>query len=171
MKHEGTEVVVVCENITIYFDPCNKKYFHISSQTVFSIDLLEDVTNNISISATTFQSRAEIYNRVSDAKKLTFLKKFGRSIQDIKHPWKLTEKRIEDAWLIYSLVCFFVERGNLEAINFNTVSAPAQRIDVDAICGEAWEIITGSSNPWIYHQCNVKGCSEGKLMRLETSSM
>ena len=35
-----------------YYSPTGKKYFHITSQTIFSI--MEDFTNNIAISSTSF---------------------------------------------------------------------------------------------------------------------
>lgn len=134
---------------------------------MFSIDLLEDITNNLSISSTSFQSRAEVYNenfREIDVKKLNLFYGYGRSISDTDHPWKLTEKRVEDAWFIYSLVCFFAEKKMLQNIDFNTLSSPSQRIDVDYLCGNVWDIITESSNPWIYHKCKTKGCLEGLLL-------
>ena len=38
------------------------KYFQITSQTVFGIALLNDITNNVSISAILFESGAAVYN-------------------------------------------------------------------------------------------------------------
>lgn len=156
-------------NKTFFFNHVGKEYFHITSQTVFSIDLLEDITNNISLSATSFQSRAEVYNenfRELDAKNLKSFSDFGRSRRDCEHPWKLTEKRVEDAWFVYTLVSYFADKEMLDCIDFNTTTSPSQRIDVDFLCGKAWDIITETTNPWIYHKCKMKGCTEGKFLTL-----
>ena len=45
-----------------YYIPHGEKYFQYSCQTVFEIALLEDMTNNTSISATSFESYAKVYN-------------------------------------------------------------------------------------------------------------
>ena len=37
-------------------------YFPVTSQTIFEIALLEDITNNISKSAALFESRTQVYN-------------------------------------------------------------------------------------------------------------
>ncbi len=72
-----------CNGKNHYVDPKSSDFFHITSQTVFSTKLLEDFTNNISISAASFQSRAEVYNenfRVSDMERLKYCSDFGRSL-------------------------------------------------------------------------------------------
>ena len=110
-------------DVTKYYIPQGEKYFQYSSQTVFETALLEDVTNNISISATSFESRAEVYNenfRDLDIARLKHLCEFGRTTSDTDHPWKLTEKRVEDAWFLYTLVCFYRDRCQLDEVNFAT---------------------------------------------------
>ena len=147
-----------------YHIPHGEKYFQYSCQTVFEIALLEDMTNNISISATSFESRAEVYNenfRDSDVARLKHLREFGRTASDTDHPWKLTEKRAEDAWFLYTLVCFYRDRNQLEDVDFATASLPSQRKDLDMLCDRAWELISRSTNPWIHHKCQTLGCSEG----------
>jgi hypothetical protein len=150
---------------THFYSLNGKKFFHITSKTIFDLSLLEDVTNNVSISATSFQSRAEVYNenfRTPDSERLKCLYMFGRSLSDGEHPWKLTEKRIEDAWFIYTLVHFYSDRGCLESINFHTEQSVSQRVNVDALCGKAWDVLVEStSNSWIHHKCKIKGCAEG----------
>lgn len=136
---------------THYYSLTGNFFFHITSKTIFDTSLLEDITNNVSISATSFQS-------ISDCERLIHLSEFGRSFSDTEHPWKLTEKRIEDAWFIYSLVLFYSERGGLEDVDFNTAPSASQRIDVDELCGKAWEVLLESTNPWIHHKCKTKGC-------------
>lgn len=155
-----------------YFNPSNSDYFHISNQTVFATSLIADITNNISISASSFQSRAEVYNenfRQSDHKRLKMLTDFGRSISDSEHPWKITEKRIEDAWFTFSLVSFYSDKQLLTTTDFYTDSSHSQRSDLDALCGKAWNIIVEDTNPWIHHICKVKGCSEGQTIIKELS--
>ena len=151
-------------DVTKYYIPQGEKYFQYSSQTVFETALLEDVTNNISISATSFESRAEVYNenfRDLDIARLKYLREFGRTTSDTNHPWKLTEKRVEDAWFLYTLVCFYRDRRQLDEVNFATSSLPSQRKDLDMLCGRAWELISQTTNPWIHHKCGKLGCSEG----------
>ena len=153
-------------DVTKYYIPQGEKYFQYSSQTVFETALLEDVTNNISISATSFESRAEVYNENFcdlDIAQLKHLREFGRTTSDTDHPWKLIEKRVEDAWFLYTLVCFYRDRCQLDEVNFATGSLPSQRKDLDMLCGRAWELISQTTNPWIHHKCGKLGCSEGTL--------
>lgn len=100
-----------------FYDPeSNGPYFQTTSQTVFEISLLRDITSNITISGTSFESRAVVYNenfRHVDIKRLDHLHTFGRNSKDKEHPWKLTEKRVEDAWFLWTLVQFFKEKGLL----------------------------------------------------------
>ena len=149
----------------IFYDPEEVKFFQITSQTVFEVALLDDITNNISVSATSFESRATVYNenfQKIDQERLTHLAEFGRSVTDKEHPWKLTEKRVEDAWFVYTLVNFYKSRGVLSSTNFASDKTVSQRFDVDTMCERAWEKITSATNPWIHHKCNTLGCSEGE---------
>ena len=148
-----------------YFNPDDSEYFHITTQTVFSSMLLADITNNISISAASFLSRAEVYNedfRQVDSERLKNYNEFGRSASDKDHPWKLTEKRVEDAWFVFSLVSFYKQRGVLSSIDFHTDPSCSQRSDLDLLCSRTWDIILQDTNPWIHHKCKIKGCIEGK---------
>ena len=73
------------------------------SRTIFEIALLEDVNNNISISAASFESRAQVYNEnfhKVNQDILLELTAFGHNTADEEHPWRLTEKRVEDAWFL-----------------------------------------------------------------------
>ena len=145
-----------------YYIPDGEKYFQYNWQTVFEIALLEDMTNNISISATSFESRAEVYNENfcdSDVARLKHLQESGRTTSDTDHPWKLTEKRAEDVWFLYTLVCLYRDRNQLDDVNFSTASLPSQRI-----CVTAWELISRATNPWINHKCEKLGCSEGTFL-------
>ena len=133
----------------VFYDPGGAKDFQITSQTVFEVALL-DITNNISVSATSFESRATVYNenfQKIDQERLTHLAEFGRSGSDKEHPWKLTEKCIEDAWFVYILVDFYKSRGVLSSTNFASDKTVSQKLDVDAMCEMAWEKITSATNP------------------------
>ena len=126
--------------------------------------MLHDITNNLSISAASFESRAAVYNEnfmAVDKERLSLLNEFGRSQNDKERPWKLMEKRIEDAWFVYSLVNFYKQKGKLNTTNFATEKMASQRYDVDSMCERAWEEITDSTNPWIHHKCSKLGCTEG----------
>ena len=56
------------------------------------------------------------------------LRQFGRTPSDTDHPWKLTEKCAEDAWFLYTLVCLYRDRNQLDVIDFATTALPSQRI-------------------------------------------
>lgn len=142
----------------VFYDPGGAKHFQITSQTVFEVALL-DITNNISVSATSFESRATVYNenfQKIDQERLTHLAEFGHSGSDKEHPWKLTEKCIEDAWFVYK------SRGVFSSTNFASDKTVSQKLDVDTMCEMAWEKITSATNPWIHHKCGKVGCSEGE---------
>jgi hypothetical protein len=105
-------------------------YFQVTSQTIFEVALMENITNNISISAASFESRARVYNenfRKVDQDRLRQLTTFGRNATDKDHPWRLTEKRVEDAWFLFSLLLFYEARGLLKATNFATDKGVSQR--------------------------------------------
>lgn len=102
--------------------------------------------------------------RVIDGERLKSLFEFGRSHRDQEHPWKLTEKRVEDAWFLYQLVQFYADRQLLDEIDFFTDSSPSQRKDLELLCSRAWERIVDITNPWVHHKCKTKGCSEGIIM-------
>ena len=67
------------EDDKIYYYSPDDIFFQLSSQTIFEVKFLKDVTNNVSISATSFQSRAEVYNenfREIDGERLKCLSQF-----------------------------------------------------------------------------------------------
>ena len=45
-----------------YYSLEGATYFQVTSQTIFEVAVMEDITNNISTSAASFQSRAKVYN-------------------------------------------------------------------------------------------------------------
>ena len=141
-----------------YYSLEGATYFQVTSQTIFAGGHHQQHLDKCS------ESRAKVYNenfRKVDQDRLRQLSSFGRNGADKEHPWRLTEKRAEDAWFLYSLVLFFEQRGLLKTTNFATDKGVSQRCDVDSLCGNAWELISSSSNPWIYYKCDAIGCSEG----------
>ena len=94
---------------------------------------------------------------------MSSLSEYGRNITDSEHPWKLTEKRVEDAWFLFCLVNFYCAKGILSSIDFHTDYSCSQRFDLEELCGSAWNLITEEKNPWINHKCKVKGCMEGNF--------
>ena len=58
---------------------------------------------------------------------------FGRNATDKEHPWRLTEKRADDAWFLYSLVLFFEQGGLLKATNIATDKGVSQICDIDRV--------------------------------------
>ena len=58
----------------------------------------------------------------------------------------------------------------LEETDFSTPKSSSQRVDIDLLCGLAWDAIKETSNPWIYHKCKTKGCSEGIVNAIHADS-
>ena len=138
-----------------YYDHNQLSFFQLSSQTIFEIALIHDITNNISVSACSFQSRAEVHNenfRMVDCERLSNFNDYGRNLTDIYHPWKLTEKRVEDAWFLYQLVSFYTGSNELELINFYTEVDASQRKDLEQLCNLAYDKIINQTNPWVHHE-------------------
>ena len=90
---------------------------------------------------------------------------FGRSVNDKHYPWKLNEQSVEDAWFLFTLISFYCHRGILDSTDLSTDKIPSQRCNIDYLCERAWELISSSTNPWIYHKCDKVGCSEGNYFR------
>ena len=61
-----------------------------------------------------------------DVAQLKHMHEFGRTTSEIDHPWKLTDKRVEDSWSLYALVCFYRDRCQLDEIDFATTSLPSK---------------------------------------------
>ena len=74
-----------------------------------------------------------VYNetfREVDKQRLSHLAELGHSHSDEEYPWKLTEKCIEDAWFLYTLVNFYKQKGKLSTTNSATEKTASQRYDV-----------------------------------------
>ena len=86
-------------------------YFQTSSQTVFEIELLKQLTAQLTFSACSFESQAEVYNSVhgvNDQHRLAaFASNFRRSnIRGYadRNDWQLNATRLEDGWFVHRLV-------------------------------------------------------------------
>ena len=149
-----------------FYDPNHDDhpYFQVSSQTIFEKKLLEDITNNITISGASFESRAEVYNEnfaATDLKRLTHLQEYCR---DRSKSWSLNERRVEDAWFLWILVNILQNEGKLATTNFYTPLNTSHRKDIDSIADEAWHLLCSKTSPWVHHVCNKKGCAEGTFL-------
>ena len=127
-KDEGTEV------IRIYNDPYNsQKYFQLSSCSLYHKRLLMDITHNIVFSASTFESRAEVYranNKEVDEDRLQ--SKFKRSIWN---EWSPSSQRIEEVWFMWVLVLLYEEIGTLSQTNLHTeFGRTSKRRNIEQLC-------------------------------------
>ena len=79
-------------------------YFQVSSQTVFSVTLLQDITLNLEVSCASFESRAIVYNehfgQQSSENLKVFTSLFKRCDRAAEDVWKLNEQRVEEAWFL-----------------------------------------------------------------------
>ena len=96
-----------------------------TSQTVFEIELVKQLTAQITFSACTFESQAQVYNSLhekEDKERLDeFVQNFRRSNiherQD-SYNWLLNVTRLEEGWFMYQLKLTFNALGILGAHNF-----------------------------------------------------
>lgn len=135
-------------------------YLQITSQTVFEKKLLNDISNNLWVSGTTFNSRAKVYNLNfvdKDEKRLCELKEFARTSEG---EWKLNEQRLSDAWFVWIIISYYSQIKKLEEISFN-ISAVTNRLEIEHACQLMWEEICSRPNRWVQHSCKTPGCSEG----------
>lgn len=67
---------------------------------------------------------------------------------------------------MYKIIKYYEQKGCLSTTKFvarffSSASSSSHRIDVESLCGMVWQEIMTNLNPWISHECDVKGCSEG----------
>ena len=120
-------------------------YLQITSQTVFEKKLLNDISNNLWVSGTTFNSRAKVYNLNfvdKDEKRLCELKEFARTSEG---EWKLNEQRLSDAWFVWTIISYYSQIKKLEEISFN-VSPVTNRLEIEHACQLMWEEICSRPN-------------------------
>ena len=97
-----------------YFYPpseLHQLYFQPTAQTGFGLELLKQLTAQITFSACTFESQAEVYNSIHghcDQERLsTFVSRFRRSnLHSLADglDWKLNVTRHEDGWFLQTSV-------------------------------------------------------------------
>ena len=102
--HSYYEAEDGCEH---FYDPMHTqpKYFMTTSKSAFEIQLLKELTLQLSLASVTFDSQAEVYNAVhanNDAVRLkVYEEKYARRNGD--ECWRLNVRRLEDAWFLLSL--------------------------------------------------------------------
>ena len=150
-------------------DHNNFPYFQSTSQTIFEIYLLEQLTVQLTFSACSFQSQCEVYNSLhgqSDQIRLEkFVSNFRRS--NLKEcdeglDWMLNVTRLEDGWFLHQLVSVYQDLGVLDTHNF-AIFTSGNRRDIEEFCQKAMLIITTSPPKWVQHYCNTPGCKEGAV--------
>ena len=139
-------------------------YFQTSSQTVFEIELLKQLTAQLTFSACSFESQAEVYNSVHGVNDQHWLAAFAThfrrsNIRGYAHgnDWQLNVTRLEDGWFLYRLVQEFAGFGILEEVNFGYYTSVNRR-NVELLCQRAMMHISISPPKWVQHCCNVPGC-------------
>ena len=142
------------------YDLSSLKYLQMSSQTGFEIRYLENVTNQLSICSSTFESISELYsinNMETDNLRLSKLLYFSRG-QSSEMPWKLNPQRLEEGWFLYRIGLFYQERGEMK-VNMSTELKNCRR-DLEILCKGVYDIIITEVPRWIYHSCSVPGCTQ-----------
>ena len=154
------------EKVENFFDPGHSPYIQVSSQTVFSTALLQQVTQQVVHAAATFESQADVYNATFMLRDQQRLSAYAGEFSRVRNPstdntWKLNDKRLEDGWFIYHLAEFHCHNGTLNHANFHTVRDCSNRRNIECLCEEATHILSTKSPKWVKHICDTKGCSEG----------
>ena len=147
-----------------FFDPSHSPYISTSSQTVFEVKLLEQVTQQMVHAGVTFESQALVYNScfgMHDEECLGTLKSFSRVRNASSLSWKLNEKRLEDGWFMYNVILYHQSAGCLETQDLGCDLNKGKRRDIDDLCEQVNLHRSLSSPRWVSHQCTLKGCSEG----------
>ena len=88
----------------VFFYPLSP-YIMTTTQTVFEVKLLEQVTHQIVHAGVTFESQALSSFGSDDERRLaSFKSAFSRMKNKSSSSWKLNEKRIKDPWFLYNLL-------------------------------------------------------------------
>ena len=143
-----------------FYDLTDQKYLQISSQTAFELSYLDNVTNQLSICSSTFESIAELYtinHRASDNERLSKLLQFSR-VQSSEMPWRLNSQRLEEGWFIYRIGLFHQGRGRMK-VNMHTELVDCRR-DLELLCKGVYDVIITEVPKWLYHTCSTSGCTQ-----------
>ena len=172
------------DNTQCLYNLAELKYLQLSSQTGFEINYLNNVTNQLSICSSTFESIAELYtinNMENEKVRLSKLIHFSRG-KSLERPWKLNAQRLEEGWFLYRIGLFYQERGEMKA-NMHTKVVNFRR-DFKALSGilcaltlQSWVEIT-TSHPstalhtaaWINPHPRLPQCLLLTCQRIQTTS-
>lgn len=120
-----------------FFDPSHSKYIQCTSLSVFETKLLDHLTHQVIHAGATFESQALVYNEVhgsSDKKWLSaYIQCFRRTKSEHGPYWKLNETRLEDGWLMYQLVRYYSESGDLYKQDMYTEPTKGNRKDIEDV--------------------------------------
>jgi hypothetical protein len=149
-----------------FYNKPDNEYFQISSKTVFEVQLLKEVETNITLSATTFESRAQLYNVMFneiDEVKLKKMHHFSRSKESSIH-FRLNKERLEEAWFYWEIFKWCESQNSLQEMNISTendYANPGHRKDLQFLCNKVMLKIYEMPNRWLSHTCEVEGCKDG----------
>ena len=152
-----------------FYQPDAKQlFFQTTSYTVFEIELLRQLTAQLTFSAASFESRAEVYNMVNGIRDQDRLASFA-SLHRRSNPhghedgldWQLNVTRLEDGWFLHRLISTFADLGILNDINLS-VTTVGNRKDIDYLCQRAM-LISTSPPKWVQHSCKTPECKEGMV--------
>ena len=147
-------------NTYVLYDLSSIKHLQISSQTAFEIEYLDNVSNQLSVCANTFEAIAELYtvNFIStDQERLSHLQQYSKCKSN-DTPWRMNAQRLEEGWLLLRLGIFYQSRG-MYAKNLITEHINGRK-NFEECCKEAYILISSETPVWIYHTCTVPGCTE-----------
>ena len=153
------------ERSEYFFDPSLSPYIMTTTQTVFEVKLLEQVTHQIVHAGVTFESQALVYNSSfgsDDERRLaSFKSAFSRMKNKSSLSWKLNEKRIEDSWFLYNIILYYRSHSRLATKDLGTDPNSGNRRDIDDLCEQVNLHRSLKSPQWVLHKCKMNGCSEG----------
>ena len=152
----------------VYYDfSPDLKYFQVSNKTMFETHLVKDIVYNVEICASSFESRADVYNfihRELDKEVLRKLENFSRvKGNNEDNVWKLNADRVEECYFLWKTINLFRKNGSLYLLNVKQVDVEGKRRSLEEICLESWKLICKLQNKWIHHRCEVPGCTEGYI--------
>ena len=147
-----------------YYPHENAKFFQTSSQTVFEVEVLKQLTAQLAFSACTFESQADVYNSLhgkDDQERLSkFVHFFRRSNIHERADgldWMLNVTRLEEGWFLYRLIHEFTDLGILNEQCFSVYNNGNRR-DIESFCQKAMLVISTSPPRWVQHSCTIPGC-------------
>lgn len=153
------------ERIEHFFDPSQSPYIRTTSQTVFEVKFLDQVTHQIVHAGVTFESQALVYNSsfgsFDEHRLAAFKEVFSRSKNTASSSWKLNEKRLEDSWFLYNVILYYQSESCLATQDLGTDPNKGNRRDIEDLCEQVNLHRSLKSPKWISHKCSMKGRSEG----------